>query len=74
MRRKVHPMLITHYALSGDAPVAAELSTNIDTGERTVILYIGDAVMVSMPVQVADAIGDALADADAIVTLTRGNG
>lgn len=65
-------MMRTHVQLSGDAAVTAEITRDIDTNETVVRLYVGEAVVITMPVQVADAIGDALADVDDIITVSHG--
>lgn len=62
-------MLITHLTIAGDAAIIAEDGTDLDSGIRSVRLYLGDAITITMPVNVADAVGDALADVDSVVTL-----
>lgn len=65
-------MLVTHLRLDGQAAVTADVQRDIDTGQDLVRVYLGEALTVTMPVSVADALGDALCDAeDAAVSLCR---
>jgi hypothetical protein len=63
--------MITHLTLDGAAAVAAETGKNPETHEQRVRVYLGDSLIITMPVDVADALGDALADADAVVMTRR---
>jgi hypothetical protein len=63
-------VLVTLIDLSGSAAVVAELARALpgETGPDRVRVHLGDNLCVTMPVAVADALGDALAAVDDVVT------
>lgn len=60
-------VLVTHINLAGRAAVTADTTRDLDSGRDVVRLYLGDALVVTMDLDTADALGDALADVDDIV-------
>jgi hypothetical protein len=67
----VRAVFVTHVELTGTAPIVAELVRPMPgepPGDR-VRLYLGDGVIVTMPLVAADSLGDALAAVeDTVIT------
>ena len=64
-------MLVTHIELTGETPVVAQAVRAMPgdpPGPDRVLLYVGDNLCLTMPVSVADAVGDALAAVDDVVS------
>ena len=72
-RATVRAVFVTHVELTGTAPIVAEIVRPLPgepPGDR-VRLYLGDGVIVTMPLTAADSLGDALAAVeDTVITPT----
>jgi hypothetical protein len=63
--------LRTVIELAGNCSVVAEAGRDIGSNTPTVVVYLGDALIVRMPPDVADALADALADTAPIMWPAR---
>ena len=54
--------LRTVIELSGNCSVVAESGRDIGSDAPTVVVYLGDTLVIRLPPDVADALADALAD------------
>lgn len=59
----VRGVFVTHITLDGSAAVTADATRDLDTRQDLVRVYLGEALTITMPMAVADALGDALASA-----------
>lgn len=62
-RSTVRAVLVTHVTLDGTAAVTADATQDLDTKQDLVRVYLGEALTITMPADLADALGDALAAA-----------
>jgi hypothetical protein len=53
----------THIRLDGSAAVTADSTRDLDSGQDLVRVYLGEALTITLPLALADALGDALAAA-----------
>lgn len=64
-------MLITHVTLEGAVPVTADATRDLENGQDIVRLFLGPSLTLTLSPQIADAIGDALADAYTALQVSR---
>lgn len=60
--------LRTVIELAGNCSVVAESGPDIDRQSVVIKVYLGDALVLQLPPDVADALADALADTEPVIT------
>lgn len=59
-------MLVTHIVLAGDAAIVAESSHAPTESEDAIRVYLGEALVVTMPAALAEDLADALLNVETV--------